>query len=85
MTDVVLQVLALLKNGELLSAKEIELRLGIVPEDRQKKVRSAIDRLRYRNEPIWNERRGFWWSDAYPLQPSGVADRWKRVYGRLGD
>ncbi len=65
-------VLQILKLGHLLSAREIEIRLGLVPQAGQKPVRTAIDGLRARGEPIWKDAKGFWWRDDQATLPTRV-------------
>ena len=71
------RVLETIKNYGPISVRQIMDHVA----SREKNVRSAIDRLRSVEEPIWLDTQvGFWWrSDR---KPSPVADgiRWKRRF-----
>lgn len=46
-----------------------------------KPIRTAIDALRDRGEPIWLDAQlGFWWRDDQQPSPVPGNDRWKRPY-----
>ena len=72
------RVLDAIKRFGPLSARGFSIVLQI-PEKRG--VRSAIDRLRDKGEPIWNDpkRKAFWWGDD--VEPGSTPHtRWKRVW-----
>ena len=72
------RVLDAIKRFGPLSAYGLSIILKL-PEKRG--VRSAIDRLRDKGEPIWNDpkRKAFWWADD--VEPGSTPHtRWKRVW-----
>lgn len=71
--DKLREVLKLIKEKGPISASQIALRFSIS----EKQARNAIDGLRKRREPIWNDSAHgvFWWRNDHPM-----GHGWKRPY-----
>jgi hypothetical protein len=67
------KILGLIQRKGPISVPSLERLTGLS----DKPIRSAIDALRLRNEPIWLSVNGFWYGPMHKVAPAG-SGRWKR-------